>query len=73
MAVGPGLFGHTVVNWTLAHVESSVVSVSLLGEPVCSTLLALLLLGEVPTAATLLGSGVLASIYVTTTGTSGTG
>ena len=55
MAVGPGIFGHTVVNWALAHVESSVVSVTLVGEPVGSTLLALLLLGEVPPAMTAVG------------------
>ncbi len=47
MAVGPGVFGHTVINWALAHLESSVVSVSLLGEPVGSALLALLLLAEI--------------------------
>ncbi|MFC4359407.1 DMT family transporter [Halobium salinum] len=66
MAVGPGLFGHTVINWALAHVESSVVSVSLLGEPVGSTLLALVLLAEVPTAATVVGGCVvLAGIGLT--------
>ncbi|WP_435146947.1 DMT family transporter [Halobaculum sp. P14] len=58
MAAGPGLFGHTVLNWVLAHVESSVVSVSLLGEPVGSTLLAALLLAEYPTPVTLLGGAV---------------
>ncbi|SEO88389.1 Permease of the drug/metabolite transporter (DMT) superfamily [Halogranum amylolyticum] len=66
MAVGPGLLGHTLINWALAHLESSVVSVSLLGEPVGSTLLALVLLGQVPTAATLVGGAVvLGGIYVT--------
>jgi len=66
MAIGPGLFGHTVINWALAHVESSVVSVSLLGEPVGSTLLALLLLAEVPTPVTIFGGAVvLGGIYVT--------
>ncbi|MFB6122316.1 MAG: DMT family transporter [Haloferacaceae archaeon] len=68
MAVGPGLFGHTVVNWALAHLESSVVSVSLLGEPVGSTLLALALLGEVPAVWTLVGGVVvLVGIVVTAT------
>jgi drug/metabolite transporter (DMT)-like permease len=72
MALGPGLFGHTVVNWVLAHVDSSVVSVSLLGEPLGSTLLALVLLGEVPTLATVVGgSVVLFGIAVTTTGSAG--
>ena len=67
MAIGPGLLGHTLINWALAHVESSVVSVSLLGEPVGSTLLALVLLGEVPAWLTVAGGAVvLAGIYVTT-------
>jgi drug/metabolite transporter (DMT)-like permease len=73
MAVGPGLFGHTVINWALAHVESSVVSVSLLGEPVVSTVLAVALLpNQIPSAFTLAGgSVVLLGIYVTTTARSG--
>ena len=66
MAVGPGLFGHTVINWALEHVESSVVSVSLLGEPVGSTVLALLLLAEVPGRWTVVGGAVvLGGIYLT--------
>ena len=66
MAVGPGLFGHTVLNWALAHVESSVVSVSLLGEPIGSALLALVLLSEAPTAITVVGGAiVLVGIAVT--------
>lgn len=66
MALGPGVLGHTVVNWALGHLESHVVSVSLLGEPVGSTLLAVVLLSEVPPPATLLGGAVvLAGIYVT--------
>jgi len=55
MAVGPGVLGHTILNWALAHVESSMVSVSLLGEPVGSALLALLLLAEIPGWSTLTG------------------
>ncbi len=69
MAVGPGILGHTVINWALEHVESHVVSVSLLGEPVGSTLLAVALLGEVPAAPTVLGAAVvLAGIYLTVRG-----
>jgi drug/metabolite transporter (DMT)-like permease len=68
LAVGPGLLGHTVLNWALAHLESSVVSVSLLGEPVGATLLAVALLSETPTPATIAGGCVvLAGIYVTAT------
>lgn len=66
MALGPGIFGHTVINWALAHVESSVVSVSLLGEPVGSTVLAMALLAEFPPLTTVLGGAVvLSGIYVT--------
>ncbi|WP_255152616.1 DMT family transporter [Halorarius halobius] len=66
MALGPGVMGHTVINWALEHVESAVVSVSLVGEPVGSTLLALVILGEVPAAITILGGAVvLSGIYVT--------
>ncbi|NUB91716.1 DMT family transporter [Haloterrigena sp. SYSU A558-1] len=69
MAVGPGVFGHTVVNWTLKHLESVVVSVAWLGEPVGSTVLAVLLLAEVPDAVTIAGGAVvLAGIYLTTVG-----
>jgi drug/metabolite transporter (DMT)-like permease len=66
LAVGPGLFGHTVINWALAHLESSVVSVSLLGEPVGATILAAVLLSESPTLYTV-GGGlvVLFGIYLT--------
>jgi len=68
LAVGPGLLGHTVLNWALAHLESSVVSVSLLGEPVGATLLAFALLSEAPTPATVVGGCVvLGGIYVTAT------
>jgi drug/metabolite transporter (DMT)-like permease len=67
MAIGPGILGHTIVNWALKHLESVVVSVTWLGEPVGSTLLALVLLAEVPDAITVAGGlVVLAGIYVTT-------
>lgn len=66
LAIGPGLFGHTVINWTLGHLESSVVSVSLLGEPIGATLLAFLILAEVPTVFTVIGGAIiLAGIYTT--------
>ncbi|WP_144921372.1 DMT family transporter [Halorubrum salsamenti] len=68
IAVRPGLLGHTVINWTLAHLESSVVSVSLLGEPIGATLLAFVFLAEAPTALTLVGGVVvLAGISLTAT------
>ncbi len=66
LAVGPGLLGHTVINWALGHLESSVVSVSLLGEPVGSTVLAALILAETPTLVTVAGGAVVLAGIVTT-------
>ncbi|QLK25651.1 DMT family transporter [Natrinema zhouii] len=67
LAVGPGVFGHTVSNWVLEHLESVVVSVAWLGEPVGATLLALVLLAEVPDAITVVGGVVvIAGVFVTT-------
>lgn len=48
IAVVPTLMGHTVFNWALQHVPASVVSVAILGEPVGTVLLAMLILGETP-------------------------
>lgn len=55
IAVVPMIFGHTVYNWALRYVEAPVVSISLLGEPVGATILAYIVLHEVPTALTLIG------------------
>ena len=48
LAVVCTIFGHTVYNWSLKYLPAPVVSTSLLGEPILASLLALLLLGEVP-------------------------
>jgi drug/metabolite transporter (DMT)-like permease len=55
MALIPGILGHTLYNWSLKHVTATVVSVSLLGEPIGSSLLALILLGEELTGFVLIG------------------
>jgi drug/metabolite transporter (DMT)-like permease len=59
MALGPSILGHTMYNWTLRHVPASVVSVSLLGEPVGSSLLAFLLLSEVPPELAVVGGAII--------------
>lgn len=66
MAVGPGILGHTLINWALEYVESSVVSVSLVGEPVGSTVLAALLFAEIPGRLTLAGGVVVVTGIVVT-------
>ncbi|NPA26322.1 MAG: DMT family transporter [Chloroflexi bacterium] len=55
LALIPQLLGHSSFNWALRYLPASVVSVSLLGEPVGSSLLAYLLLHEVPSWLTLIG------------------
>jgi len=47
LALFPTIGGHTLINWTLAYLPAPVVSVSILGEPVGASILALLFLGEV--------------------------
>lgn len=48
IAVVPMILGHTVYNWALRYVKATIVSISLLGEPVGATMLAALILLEVP-------------------------
>jgi drug/metabolite transporter (DMT)-like permease len=65
ITAGPQFLGHTVFNYLLEHVKASVVSVSLLAEPVGSTLLAIAILSEVPPAVTIVGGVVvLAGVYL---------
>jgi len=48
LAVVCTIFGHTVYNWSLKYLAAPVISTSLLGEPILASLLALVLLSEVP-------------------------
>ncbi len=69
LAAGPMLLGHTGMNWALKHLPAYVVNLTVLGEPIGATLLAMVLpwIHEVPSPLTLLGGGVvLAGILLTT-------
>jgi drug/metabolite transporter (DMT)-like permease len=48
LALVPQLIGHSVFNWSLKYIPASLVSVTLLGEPVGSTILAYFLLQQQP-------------------------
>ena len=48
LALVPQLLGHTIFNWSLKYIPVSLVSVTLLGEPVGSTILAYFLLHQQP-------------------------
>ena len=68
MALISQLIGHSSYNWALKWFSPSLIAVSLLGEPVISTLLAYILFGESLTVSkTIGGITILAAIYVTST------
>jgi len=73
MAIVPQLGGHTLYNWSLRFVPAPLVSVSLVGEPIGSSLLAWVLLSEVPSDLVVLGALLaLAGIFLTAYSTANT-
>jgi drug/metabolite transporter (DMT)-like permease len=69
LAVIPQIGGHTLYNWSLRWVPAPVVSLSLVGEPVGSSLLAWAILSQVPSAGVAVGALLaLLGIYLTVYG-----
>jgi drug/metabolite transporter (DMT)-like permease len=67
LAVGPQLLGHTSFNYGLRYLSAAYVSVALLGEPIGSTILAMIVLKETPTRLEIFGGIViLIGIYLAT-------
>lgn len=65
ITAGPQFGGHTVFNYLLEHLRASVVAVALLAEPVGATVLAFVIVGEVPGVATVVGGAiVLVGVYL---------
>lgn len=65
LAVVCQIIGHSLFNWSLRHLPASVVTLGVLGEPVGASIIALIVLGEEPTIAELVGGGaILAGIAV---------
>jgi drug/metabolite transporter (DMT)-like permease len=56
LALIPQLLGHSSFNWALGYLPAAFVSITLLGEPVGSTLLAYMLLGETPSILKVFGA-----------------
>jgi len=68
MALVSGILGHTVYNWVLKYIRTSIVSVALLGEPLVSTIFAFLIpwINQVPSNFTIFGGIIiLVGIYMT--------
>ncbi len=59
LALIPQLIGHSAYNWALKYLPATFVSVTVLGEPIGSILLALALLNETPSPLKLLGAGLI--------------
>lgn len=65
LALVPQLLGHSTFNWALGYLSAAYVSITLLGEPIGSTVLAFFLLNETPSLIKLVGGVmILAGIYV---------
>ncbi len=61
----PQLLGHSSLNWALGHLSATLVAVAVMAEPVGATLLAWLILGEPPPAASVAGGAlVLSGVYI---------
>lgn len=59
LALVPQLVGHNGVNYAMRHLDPTLVATTTLLEPIGSTLLALVIFREVPSALTLIGAAVL--------------
>ena len=65
LALVPQLLGHSTFNWALGYLSAAYVSITLLGEPIGSTVLAYFLLSETPSAIKVIGGIlILVGIYV---------
>ncbi len=49
LALVPQIIGHSALNWSLKYLPASYVSIAVLGEPVGSSILAMIFLKETPT------------------------
>ncbi len=65
LALVPQLLGHSTFNWALRYLSAAYVSITMLGEPIGSTILAYFLLDEKPTFLKLFGAIlILVGIYM---------
>jgi drug/metabolite transporter (DMT)-like permease len=64
MALIPQLIGHSTYNWALRYLPAALVSITTLGEPIGSAVLAYFILSEAPSLLTIVGGFlILAGIY----------
>lgn len=71
LALVPQILGHSSFNWALGYLSAAFVSITLLGEPIGSAVLAYVLLGETPSMLKIIGAIlILAGIYISSRGES---
>jgi len=69
LAVIPQLLGHSTFNWALGYLSAAYVSITLLGEPIGSALLAYFFLDEIPKPLMIFGAIlILVGIYIASRG-----
>lgn len=59
LAVGPQLLGHSAFNWAIKYLSPTLVTIAILGEPISSALLALLIFQQPLQLLQLIGGGIL--------------
>lgn len=69
LAVGPTLVGHSSLNYSVRFIPTTIVSLAILGEPVITTILAWIIIGEKITMVTIIGGMlIMIGIYLAVTG-----
>ncbi len=61
MALVCQVIGHSLFNWALRHLKATVVTIGVVGEPIGASILAFLILGEVPLVTEIVGGGIILS------------
>ncbi len=73
LALIPQVIGHSLINWSLGVMPAYYVAISLLGEPIGSTILAIFILKEIPTTSEIISAGIiLLGIVIAITGSKNT-
>jgi drug/metabolite transporter (DMT)-like permease len=61
LALGPQLLGHTAFNWAIKYLSATIVTVAILGEPIASAILAVVILEQPVQPLQIVGGAVLLS------------
>ena len=59
LALIPQVIGHSLYNFLLKHMKAHLVGLSILGEPIGASFLAVLIFSEYPPTATYIGGGLI--------------